>query len=243
MVVLPCSFVSPFFSKIRPFCQTSERRREKRKNCDLGRQPTCIQKKQDRTLSLIFFIKTYRARISRIYIHTYTHAFTIHHAFKMSFAISQTSLTARSSSAFTSSVRVNRTRMASRHSSSSSKVSLVTKCEGPTAKNLEIMRKFSEQYARSSGTKFCMDKSVTAVVIQGTFLSITQTSSLSFGLFSDCFFPSVCACISDRPRGREEKFSSQGGIHSMMMTIEITIARSHLYHPTDFLFSSLSRRF
>ncbi|CAL6414274.1 ferredoxin-thioredoxin reductase catalytic chain [Bathycoccus prasinos] len=86
----------------------------------------------------------------------------------MSFAISQTSLTARSSSAFTSSVRVNRaTRMASRHSSSSSKVSLVTKCEGPTAKNLEIMRKFSEQYARSSGTKFCMDKSVTAVVIQG----------------------------------------------------------------------------
>ena len=43
------------------------------------------------------------------------------------------------------------------------------------------MRKFSEQYARSSGTKFCMDKSVTAVVIQGTFL-ITQPS-LSFGLF------------------------------------------------------------
>ena len=133
----------------------------------------------------------------------------------MSFAISQTSLTARSSSAFTSSVRVNRTTsMASRHSSSSTKVSLVTKCEGPTAKNLEIMRKFSEQYARSSGTKFCMDKSVTAVVIQGTFLSITQTSSLSFGLFSDCFFPSVCACISDRPRGREEKILLSRG-HSL----------------------------
>jgi len=133
----------------------------------------------------------------------------------MSFAISQTSLTARSSSAFTSSVRVNRTtRMASRHSSSSSKVSLVTKCEGPTAKNLEIMRKFSEQYARSSGTKFCMDKSVTAVVIQGTFLSITQTSSLSFGLFSDCFFSSVCACISDPKRGREEKILFTRG-HSL----------------------------
>jgi len=29
------------------------------------------------------------------------------------------------------------------------------------------MRKFSEQYARGSGTYFCMDKSVTAVVIQG----------------------------------------------------------------------------
>ena len=35
------------------------------------------------------------------------------------------------------------------------------------AKNLEVMRKFSEQYAKRSGTYFCMDKSVTAVVIQG----------------------------------------------------------------------------
>ena len=34
-------------------------------------------------------------------------------------------------------------------------------------KNLEVMRKFSEQYAKGSGTYFCMDKSVTAVVIQG----------------------------------------------------------------------------
>uniref|UniRef100_A0A7S0RQM8 Ferredoxin-thioredoxin reductase catalytic chain, chloroplastic n=1 Tax=Chlamydomonas leiostraca TaxID=1034604 RepID=A0A7S0RQM8_9CHLO len=32
---------------------------------------------------------------------------------------------------------------------------------------LEVMRKFSEQYAKRSGTYFCMDKSVTAVVIQG----------------------------------------------------------------------------
>jgi ferredoxin-thioredoxin reductase catalytic chain len=29
------------------------------------------------------------------------------------------------------------------------------------------MRKFSEQYARSSGTYFCADKSVTSVVIKG----------------------------------------------------------------------------
>ncbi|CEG00271.1 Ferredoxin thioredoxin reductase beta subunit,domain [Ostreococcus tauri] len=36
-----------------------------------------------------------------------------------------------------------------------------------SSKNLEVMRKFSEQYARGSGTYFCMDKSVTAVVIQG----------------------------------------------------------------------------
>jgi len=34
-------------------------------------------------------------------------------------------------------------------------------------KNLEVMRKFSEQYARGSGTYFCTDLSVTAVVIQG----------------------------------------------------------------------------
>eukprot|EP00193_Tetraselmis_chui_P007274 CAMPEP_0177754438 /NCGR_PEP_ID=MMETSP0491_2-20121128/2013_1 /TAXON_ID=63592 /ORGANISM="Tetraselmis chuii, Strain PLY429" /LENGTH=153 /DNA_ID=CAMNT_0019269829 /DNA_START=88 /DNA_END=549 /DNA_ORIENTATION=+ len=35
------------------------------------------------------------------------------------------------------------------------------------SKSLEIMRKFSEQYAKRSGTYFCVDKSVTAVVIKG----------------------------------------------------------------------------
>lgn len=35
------------------------------------------------------------------------------------------------------------------------------------SKNLEVMRKFSEQYAKRSKTYFCVDKSVTAVVIQG----------------------------------------------------------------------------
>ena len=34
-------------------------------------------------------------------------------------------------------------------------------------KNLEIMRKFSEQYAKGTGTYFCSEKSVTSVVIQG----------------------------------------------------------------------------
>ncbi|KAG8095532.1 hypothetical protein GUJ93_ZPchr0012g21491 [Zizania palustris] len=34
-------------------------------------------------------------------------------------------------------------------------------------KSVEIMRKFSEQYARRSNTFFCSDKSVTAVVIKG----------------------------------------------------------------------------
>ncbi|OAY66650.1 Ferredoxin-thioredoxin reductase catalytic chain, chloroplastic [Ananas comosus] len=37
----------------------------------------------------------------------------------------------------------------------------------PSDKSVEIMRKFSEQYARKSGTYFCMDKGVTAVVIKG----------------------------------------------------------------------------
>lgn len=35
------------------------------------------------------------------------------------------------------------------------------------SKTLEIVRKMSEQYAARSGTYFCVDKSVTAVVIQG----------------------------------------------------------------------------
>lgn len=34
-------------------------------------------------------------------------------------------------------------------------------------KDLKMMRNFSEKYAQNSGTYFCMDKSVTAVVIKG----------------------------------------------------------------------------
>ncbi|XP_022740069.1 ferredoxin-thioredoxin reductase catalytic chain, chloroplastic-like [Durio zibethinus] len=37
----------------------------------------------------------------------------------------------------------------------------------PSKKSVEIMRKFSEQYTRRSGTYFCMDKGVTSVVIKG----------------------------------------------------------------------------
>ncbi|XP_047263522.1 ferredoxin-thioredoxin reductase catalytic chain, chloroplastic isoform X1 [Capsicum annuum] len=37
----------------------------------------------------------------------------------------------------------------------------------PSEKSVEVMRKFSEQYARRSGTYFCMDKGVTSVVIKG----------------------------------------------------------------------------
>eukprot|EP00897_Mesotaenium_endlicherianum_P009759 jgi/Mesen1/8811/ME000053S08211 len=37
----------------------------------------------------------------------------------------------------------------------------------PSSKSLEAMRKFSEQYARRTGTYFCVDKGVTAVVIKG----------------------------------------------------------------------------
>ena len=36
-----------------------------------------------------------------------------------------------------------------------------------THKNLEAMRKFSEIYAKRTGTFFCLDVSVTAVVIEG----------------------------------------------------------------------------
>lgn len=34
-------------------------------------------------------------------------------------------------------------------------------------KSLEAMRRFSEQYAKGTGTYFCVDPSVTAVVIEG----------------------------------------------------------------------------
>lgn len=45
---------------------------------------------------------------------------------------------------------------------------LVVRAGGePSAKSLEVMRKFSEQYARKSDTFFCVDKGVTAVVVKG----------------------------------------------------------------------------
>ncbi|XP_059294071.1 ferredoxin-thioredoxin reductase catalytic chain, chloroplastic [Lycium ferocissimum] len=37
----------------------------------------------------------------------------------------------------------------------------------PSEKSVDIMRKFSEQYARRSETYFCSDKGVTSVVIKG----------------------------------------------------------------------------
>ncbi|KAG6470969.1 hypothetical protein ZIOFF_072058 [Zingiber officinale] len=39
-------------------------------------------------------------------------------------------------------------------------------------KSVEVMRKFSEQYARRSGTYFCVDKGVTSVVIKVTLDSL-----------------------------------------------------------------------
>lgn len=39
----------------------------------------------------------------------------------------------------------------------------------PSEKSLEVMRKFSEQYARKSDTFFCVDKGVTAVVVKVCF--------------------------------------------------------------------------
>ncbi|KAG7016167.1 Ferredoxin-thioredoxin reductase catalytic chain, chloroplastic [Cucurbita argyrosperma subsp. argyrosperma] len=43
----------------------------------------------------------------------------------------------------------------------------------PSEKSVEIMRKFSEQYARKSGTYFCVDKGVTAVVIKKHLIDYT----------------------------------------------------------------------
>lgn len=46
----------------------------------------------------------------------------------------------------------------------------------PSDQSVEIMRKFSEQYARRSGTYFCVDKSVTSVVIK-VFLFVSSCFS------------------------------------------------------------------
>ncbi|XP_039024398.1 ferredoxin-thioredoxin reductase catalytic chain, chloroplastic-like isoform X1 [Hibiscus syriacus] len=48
----------------------------------------------------------------------------------------------------------------------------------PSEKSVEVMRKFSEQYARRSGTYFCMDKGVTSVVIK---FMINKNSFRIFG--------------------------------------------------------------
>jgi ferredoxin-thioredoxin reductase catalytic chain len=42
-----------------------------------------------------------------------------------------------------------------------------TNLENPISNSLEAMRKFSETYAQRTGTFFCVDPSVTAVVIEG----------------------------------------------------------------------------
>ncbi|KAI3768673.1 hypothetical protein L2E82_19503 [Cichorium intybus] len=44
---------------------------------------------------------------------------------------------------------------------------VIAKADEPSDKSVEIMRKFSEQYARKSDTFFCVDKGVTSVVIKG----------------------------------------------------------------------------
>eukprot|EP00475_Leptophrys_vorax_P032378 TRINITY_DN4986_c0_g2_i1.p1 TRINITY_DN4986_c0_g2~~TRINITY_DN4986_c0_g2_i1.p1 ORF type:complete len:158 (-),score=7.24 TRINITY_DN4986_c0_g2_i1:199-672(-) len=44
---------------------------------------------------------------------------------------------------------------------------LAVRAAEPSDKSLEVMRKFSEQYARRTGTYFCVDKGVTSVVIKG----------------------------------------------------------------------------
>lgn len=70
----------------------------------------------------------------------------------------------RSSCAFRQSLRQNAPRVARQRLV----VKMAAEPETTTeSKNLEVMRKFSEQYAKRTGTYFCVDKSVTAVVIQG----------------------------------------------------------------------------
>jgi hypothetical protein len=68
-------------------------------------------------------------------------------------------------------------------------------CAGePSEKSLEVMRKFSEQYARKSDTFFCVDKGVTAVVVKvvDTPLNLSVFES-SFACEVQSFVSSSCA--------------------------------------------------
>ncbi|KAJ0099652.1 hypothetical protein Patl1_21978 [Pistacia atlantica] len=51
----------------------------------------------------------------------------------------------------------------------------------PSDKSVEIMRKFSEQYARKSGTYFCVDKGVTSVVIKKKRYTLKKLMLKNFG--------------------------------------------------------------
>lgn len=76
----------------------------------------------------------------------------------------------------------------------------------PSEKSVEIMRKFSEQYARRSETYFCMDKGVTSVVIKVLsfpflFLMIILLLAAYSNLYCaftilSCMFMSL-VCVSD----------------------------------------------
>lgn len=63
----------------------------------------------------------------------------------------------------------------------------------PSEKSLEVMRKFSEQYARRSETFFCVDKGVTAVVVKVDdlsfffFFKIMSGFEILQSLESSCF--------------------------------------------------------
>lgn len=57
----------------------------------------------------------------------------------------------------------------------------------PTDKSVEIMRKFSEQYARKSGTYFCVDKGVTSVVIKVYIDLVLQFNTFLLSFFLSPF--------------------------------------------------------
>lgn len=70
----------------------------------------------------------------------------------------------------------------------------------PSEKSVEIMRKFSEQYARRSGTYFCMDKGVTSVVIKVLsfpFHIYFNDHSIAYSCCSNNLYSAfpICTCM------------------------------------------------
>ncbi|GJX75196.1 ferredoxin-thioredoxin reductase catalytic chain, chloroplastic [Tanacetum coccineum] len=72
---------------------------------------------------------------------------------------------------------------------------VIAKAE-PSDKSVEIMRKFSEQYARKSDTFFCVDKSVTSVVIKLVVSNSEAITLVTQGLADhrDSLGAPLCPC-------------------------------------------------
>ncbi|KAK8918256.1 hypothetical protein KSP39_PZI021091 [Platanthera zijinensis] len=110
----------------------------------------------------------------------------------------------------------------------------------PSEKSVEIMRKFSEQYARRSQTYFCVDKGVTSVVIKEllfcflVLMLISRMGSLNVIIITflrslNLFFVSFYSCSAlSRSRPRYCVFDQQGFF--IISYANVSLIRCHTSH-------------